>query len=365
MSRSYKTVSEALPELERLIDGLKLSGTLALPPERQLMERLGISRMTLRKALSALEERGLFVKGQRVRLIDADGGKPASKVSVAFVTAGWEYPDNPVWFRLGMSLEKRLRAIGADYRTVYFNWGDPALTWPGGLVELPRVIVFAAAPNETIRMNVLALRDKALIVAVDEDYIGKCECVVALNNYAAGRRAAQMLLESGARRPAVIYCDRCYGPFSRRHDGFEDALREAGLPVDDCAYTVPEANSLRGSQALPKVVETLCQAGHDGLFLYSDEHVQMVSDVVRAFHKVPEEFKLVTLDASGRCRNQGSPMAAVGHGTEAVATRIAEIVAAVAKGLPFDKITLVEPEVYYGETLKSGRNHEERILENV
>ncbi len=59
------TVAEAVIEqIERLlVDGVLRSGQ-RLPPERELAERLGVSRLKLRDALAALEARGLVVARQ-------------------------------------------------------------------------------------------------------------------------------------------------------------------------------------------------------------------------------------------------------------------------------------------------------------
>jgi GntR family transcriptional regulator len=60
-------------QIERWLGGAVAAGKLApgdrLPPERQLAERLGVSRMTLRHALDSLERRGLLV-----RHVGRDGG---------------------------------------------------------------------------------------------------------------------------------------------------------------------------------------------------------------------------------------------------------------------------------------------------
>jgi hypothetical protein len=352
MARSYKTVELVIPELERVVSRLKETGEQVLPSERTLMAMSGSSRMTLRKALSELERRGIIAKGRRVRLIDEDGGKPVTNVSVAYVTSGWDYPVNPVWFRLGMALEKQMRGIGANYKAVCYGWKDISETWPGSLSEIPQIIIFADAPGDIIRRNIMSLRDKALIIAVDEDYIGRCDCAVALNNYSAGRMAARMIIDTGYRRPAMICGERAYVPFHRRRDGFLDTLAEAGLPTNGCVYTTPGENSLDSVKTSSDAVEEICRAGYDSLFLYTDEFSRMIAGQIGASRKIPDEFGLVTLDATGNCRNHDFQISAVSHGEEAAARKITEIVTAFAKGLPFDKITLVDPEARHGRTIK-------------
>jgi DNA-binding FadR family transcriptional regulator len=72
---THKTLSEATAGklAASLLDGSLLPGT-QLPPERELMNQLGISRATLREALKALEENNLIESrphvGWFVRAID-------------------------------------------------------------------------------------------------------------------------------------------------------------------------------------------------------------------------------------------------------------------------------------------------------
>lgn len=53
---------QAEEDIAHLVATRRLAAGMRLPPERELAEQLGISRMTLRRALGSLERRGLVVR---------------------------------------------------------------------------------------------------------------------------------------------------------------------------------------------------------------------------------------------------------------------------------------------------------------
>ncbi len=354
MARAYKTVEELLPELERMIIALKTDGIKVLPSERSLAQDTGSSVMTLRKALSILEERGLFVKNNRVRMIGENPdvtGVPLN-ISVAFMASGQEYPSNIEWLRLNHNLGEKLRSAGAEFKTVCLSKEDNRKTIEERLGNDVKVIVFAEPPCKEVWREIMSLRDQILIIGVDENYVGKCDCIVALNNYKAGYLAAQKLIEAGCKQPAMNYSDRGIMPFYHRRDGFIDALIDAGLPYENSAYATRSPGEIAPGEVLfPDTLETICKKGHDGFFLFSDGQSQQVREFIQKKHKIPEKFKLITLDSCGECRAPNSVVSAISHATEDTASKLVEVISKFSRGEQFAPINLVESVYTGGETI--------------
>ncbi len=354
MARAYKTVNELVPELEQMINGLKSEGVKVLPSERNLAQQTGSSVMTLRKALLILEKRGLFIKNKRVRMIGEilETNNVPLNISVAFIARGQEYPSNTEWLRLNHNLGEKLRKAGAEFQTICLSADDTRETIALRLGDDVKVIVFADSPDPKIWCEVMSLRDQILIIGVDENYVGKCDCVVALNNYKAGYLAAQKLIKAGCKRPAVNYSDRGNMPFFHRRDGFIDALIDAGLPYENCAYATRAPGELAPGEILfPDALETICKNGHDGFFLFTDGQSQQVREFIQKKHKIPEEFKLITLDSCGECRRPESVISSISHATEETASKLVEVISKLSRGEQFASINLVESVYTGGETI--------------
>ncbi|AYY13783.1 GntR family transcriptional regulator [Actinobacteria bacterium YIM 96077] len=97
-------VDEAESMLRSLIAERRETGGSRLPPEKELSEQLGISRSTLRSALTRLESEGVIARQRRVgTLITSPEGRWERRSALA-------YPVDMI-----LSLSDYLQAVGADY----------------------------------------------------------------------------------------------------------------------------------------------------------------------------------------------------------------------------------------------------------
>ena len=174
---SHKTLSGAAASklAASLLDGSISPGT-QLPPERELMNQLGISRTTLREALKSLEENNLIESrpnvGWFVRKIDESNytqakelaGGPASRVSIMATNEPVTGPR-----RVPVSPEKPLHIPNLQKDRLgtfeFISW------WEREKVEKAKVLVIGAGAlgNEVIKN--LALMGVGNIFIIDFDNI--------------------------------------------------------------------------------------------------------------------------------------------------------------------------------------------------
>lgn len=357
MARSYTAAGKVVRHLEEVIRLQRAEGREFLPPERRLAHESGSSVMTLRRALEILERQGKIVRENGLKRICDMPPKLSElpRLSVAFVASGDRIPGHPHYLRVALGLEKAFRGSPVNFQIFSymphngkpFIWKDVNDTSElfGHRVKTPEVIIFADAPTRELQQQIFSLKDHALLIGVNENYVGMCECLVALNNFEAGRIAGQMLLEAGCRKPAIFYSDRGHPPFNHRRDGFLAALAEAGLPAENAEFGVGyDEERQTDLQPFTDLLPELLASGCDGLFLFTDESSLRLRDAIRKTRRIPGEFKLVTLDATGVCRNTTEPVSAVSHGADGTVRELEKMIAAYALGRDFQKVVLVSPE---------------------
>jgi len=352
MRRSYSTIEEVIPKVKDIIMDLRSKGERVLPSERQLEKMVGASRMTLRKSLEQLENSGILCKEAGTRMIEGVISKKYS-ADIALVASGWDYPTNPVWLQLIHSLENKLQARGFNSRTVLFGWGDIDEIWPGGLATLPDYMVFMEVPSPQLVSRIMSLQDKVMTIFADENYLGKVENIVAIDNYQMGFDAALALLRSGSKNPACICGNQNYLPFRLRCEGFCDALAQNGLSVENRARIIPimELHSHKYLLDLMETTKKVVEEGYDGLFVNDDSNIHIVHDIISQTYKIPNEFSLIAVEAKGEVTSSETHIGYLSRSISDISERIVDLIECHINKSPYQKINLIKSEVINGFTL--------------
>lgn len=369
LQRKYMTVELAMLEIDRILLARKAHGLDVLPPERVMAKEIHCSLMTLRRALERMEELGRIVRENGVkRICNTARNLPRSHTVVAvFIAAGTTSPDHPHYRQIAEQLEARFSGTAVHMKQLLLSGKDTPLSLKRKLEQatpypgLPDVIIYANAP-EHLRAPLLSLRGKSLLVGVNEEYIGMCDALVALNNFEAGRLAGQALWNAGAGNPVVIYDHRDILPFYHRRDGFLTFLAEVGLPIQHAALPLKSDGGPGNSGRLDELLNIICNRRHDGLFLFTDESSQRWRTALERKFRIPEEFKIITLAASGVSLDPEHPITAVSHGAPEIAQAIEDLIVARAQNRPFQKITLITPKILPGGTLQVASSSESRTM---
>jgi len=140
-----------------------------------------------------------------------------------------------------------------------------------------------------------SLNRKLPIVCIDRKPNDTQAVIVESDNYRGGYLAAEELLNSGCRRIVLIRDYRDVSPMNQRHQGYQQALRDWGLAVDE-SYVVRIPVNIEASR---NAVSALVQQGvpFDGIFAATDWlAVGALTALKEHGIRVPAEVKLVGYD---------------------------------------------------------------------
>ncbi|MER6528494.1 LacI family DNA-binding transcriptional regulator [Streptomyces sp. NPDC001508] len=160
------------------------------------------------------------------------------------------------------------------------------------------------------------------------------------DNYGGARSAVEHLLARGRRTVAHITGRLDVYGAQRRVDGYRDALRGAGRPVDELLIESGDFTEGGGRRAMARLLER--SPGLDAVFAGSDVTAAGARQVLReAGRRIPDDVALVGYDDSAIARHMDPPLTSVRQPIEEMGramldlllTDIADRRPAVSRGL--------------------------------
>lgn len=272
-----------------------------LPSETQLMKRFGVSRVTVRRGLSELVERGLIYKSQGkgsfVCKRDLANSLARSGRLVGVVVP---YVNAPHMSGLLSNLEEHLHSVG--YRVVLCNFEDDpaaeaqhladlALQGVSGFIWYPSNSVASANAARRLLMSgtPFVLVDRHF-TDLDCDYVGS-------NNFDGSYQLVSHLIDRGCRRIAYATDSPVYPtPRRERFQGYQKALEDHGLTFCEKLIIVPDSDDAYvGLKAtLPRL------EGIDGVFA---SNVRVVLALLKAMRELgwrtPDDLRITCFDGYG------------------------------------------------------------------
>ncbi|MFF7328611.1 LacI family DNA-binding transcriptional regulator [Streptomyces sp. NPDC090306] len=130
------------------------------------------------------------------------------------------------------------------------------------------------------------------------------------DNYGGARSAVEHLLNRGRRTVAHITGRLDVYGAQRRVDGYRDALRDAGRPVDELLVETGDFTEDGGRRAMTRLLER--RPHLDAVFAGSDVMAAGARQVLRAEgRRIPEDVALVGYDDSAIARHMEPPLTSV------------------------------------------------------
>ncbi|SDC04423.1 LacI family DNA-binding transcriptional regulator [Streptomyces prasinopilosus] len=130
------------------------------------------------------------------------------------------------------------------------------------------------------------------------------------DNYGGARQAVEHLVARGRQRIAHITGRLDVYGAQRRVDGYRDALRDAGRPVDDLMIEAGDFSEEGGRRAMAALLER--RPDLDAVFAASDVTAAGARHALReAGRRIPEDVALVGYDDSAIARHMDPPLTSV------------------------------------------------------
>ena len=340
----------ALEHLTKIISDLKSSDCYFLPPERQLCEQVGLSRVTLRRALAILEARGVLIAGKNGRQIrDIDSTQKNS--CIWFYAFGHNRIVIPAGYRLWNNLQREAKNHGFDTKLVLYDQSNEINTAPFRN-EKDYIIIsdnVYGCLDSVMADKKIHMHDR--IIGIEASLRENLKYIVTLDDYAVGSLAAHQLLEAGYKYPAYFGLNNGRIAFEKRRLGFIDTLKTAGVKLAGekcfCAQS-----SLSIVKEIIFELDELVSSSIDSLFVFSDELIVTIYHLINHIHKIPDDFGLITVNGSGNSVSHYPPITSVSHASKKTAQSILNLIENLNQGrFKEGAVIKIKPSIHDGTSI--------------
>lgn len=353
MAPKYQFIADSL---RQEIENGRYNGGQPLPTELLLCQRFQISRQTVRRALSLLEEEGLITRrqGSGSRLRERSEPEPPPHCSVAVITT---YISDYIFPSILRGMERVLTA----------NSSAPLLFATQNQISTERKILQAllamkdldgvlvegsktALPNPNLDLYRKLMDRGVRLVFFNGTYpeLSGSPSVLA-DNSGGGRLLVSYLYEKGHQNIAGIFKnDDMQG--TQRYAGYIQAMRELGLPLEDkhiCWYNTETRKSFRSEAFLDSTLDSF--QGCSAIVCYNDEvAIRIVNHLKKRGMNIPREMAVVSFDNSQYSDLASVRITSLSHGAQNLGELAAELMLRQLRGENCQSVelpwTLVEKE---------------------
>lgn len=338
-------------EAGRLVPGEKL------PSENELTEQFQISRQTVRKALSVLEEEGIVrrVKGSGTYLHSGNGGISEGKNSIALVTT---YVDSYIFPKTIQGIESALFESGYSVQISFTNntleREKSILQDILGRDDIAGVIVEgtkSGLPNPNIPLYRQLMAKRVPVLFINTYYPELDVPHVSLNDVTVAQKAVNYLIGKGHKDiGAILKLDDGQGRL--RYLGYLSAMEAAGYPVTDSRMVwIDTDESKQLAYCTDKILNRVeaCSA----LFCYNDLIAfQLIKILTAKGIRVPEDVSVIGIDDSDLALHSEVPITSLPHPKEKLGIKAAEILLQMIKGKKKDLTFEFDTRVVERESVK-------------
>lgn len=337
MAPKYQSIADSL---RQEIENGQYSTQQLLPTEQLLCQRFQISRQTVRRALSLLENEGLITRrqGSGSRLRERKEPEAQLNCAIAVVTT---YISDYIFPSILRGMETVLAANSSapllfatqNQLSVERKILQTLLT----MKELDGVLVEGtktALPNPNLDLYQKLIDRGVRLVFINGIYpeLSHIPSVLA-DNYGGGRLLTEHLHRHGHHNIAGIFkVDDMQGML--RYAGYAEALRDLGLPFEDEHvrwYNTEQRRAFLSEAFVDSVLEGF--QGCSAVVCYNDEvAIRVVSRLQKRGIRVPEDMAVVSFDNSQYSDLAPVHLTSLSHGSRNLGELAANLMLRLLRG---------------------------------
>jgi len=363
MAKKYRKCEEIVKILREMIKEKISNSCYFLPSEVAMSEEIGVSRITLRKALAKLDMEGI-IRRDRVKTEIVEKRDILSNCGKILFVASAHYSTFiiPAIERLWIKLGPEVIARGGNLELFYVNHMTTFAEWKEKFSQAD--VIFLGTndfkhSDATIKLYKKAMQEKIVFSLLET--ISATNSIY-LDNYSVGCMAAQILIDAGCRKIAGICPDYMLlknDIFAKRMKGFKDVLKKAGLMHLGAEKLIPYRCDKFHSEIGDKYHRTTKEAlersyaeGDDGVFLATDEEIGLISMNLLRRKIIPNKLKFLSVNGVGDAMRNNPPVSCLSHATNKVVDEVMKQLQLIAENKFIAPVNImVKSDLYPNNTL--------------
>lgn len=341
MAKDIPKYLELVNWIQEQIDTKKLLPGQKLYSENELSEMFGLSRQTVRHAISILEQDHILkrVQGSGTYISENPAENIADRNRIAVIMT---YLDGYIFPRTIQSIESTFSEAGYSVQIAFTNnLVNKERTILEDILdkdEVAGVLVEAtksALPNPNMHFYREIDQRRIPVLFINSFYQALPMPHVSINDKEAAKLATRYLIKKGHRRITGIFkLDDGQGHL--RYSGFAESLTEAGIIYDEARIMWVDTEDVKNLMKLrDKIRERL--AGCSAVVCYNDEVAFGLLKVLKKERiSVPEDLSIVSIDDSELAVLGGIKLTSVPYPMERLGEKAARNLLEMIRNPKFD-----------------------------
>lgn len=278
-----------------MIQNKELPAHARIPSEKDLIEKLAVSSITVRRALAELVDEGVIyrVKGKGSFISEQKPKNQSSSKLITFVLSGKDMYDNS-YMQIMKGIQSYLSKHGYKLIIEFIeNDIDQERELVKKLIETDceGLLIYSSDP-EAAKEYLTDIQSKRLpIVLLDRFPIGIPLPCIACNNYDGGFEAVNHLIDLGHEKIGFCAYDFFLNSEKERYLGYQHALLNANLPND------PTIFFSRSNLDYNELVTTIQKGNLTALFCVNDRMaLKVMEQLIKMGIKIPADLSIIGFD---------------------------------------------------------------------